>query len=149
MTPILAGLFVFVMRVTDMSLDTLRLLFVMRGRKLLASLIGAIQATVFILAVSAVLSGPLNVWTVLGYTPGRFPKTEAFELPFSGGRAEPASRAFQEFVEKHAMDEFKDVQLLTVTMPLPIKMSEQVQIDEVIGPHRGEDQDLDGDRHLN
>ena len=54
------------------------------------------------------------VWTVLGYTPGRFPKTEAFELPFSSGLAEPASRAFQEFVEKHAMDEFKDVKLIAV-----------------------------------
>jgi hypothetical protein len=29
-----AGLFIFVMRVIDMSLDTVRLLFVMRGRKL-------------------------------------------------------------------------------------------------------------------
>ncbi|MBN1429900.1 MAG: DUF2179 domain-containing protein [Anaerolineae bacterium] len=70
MSPIVAGLFVFVMRVTDMSLDTLRLLFVMRGRKLLAALIGATQAAVFILAVSAVLRGPLNVWTVLGYAGG-------------------------------------------------------------------------------
>jgi len=54
------------------------------------------------------------IWTVLGYTPGRFPKTEAFELPFSSGLAEPASRAFQEFVEKHAMDEFKDVKVIAV-----------------------------------
>ena len=54
------------------------------------------------------------VWTVLGYTPGRFPKTEAFELPFSSGLAEPSSRAFQEFVEKHAMDEFKDVKVIAV-----------------------------------
>ena len=36
------------------------------------------------------------VWTVLGYNPGRFPKSEAFELPFSSGLAEPASRAFQQ-----------------------------------------------------
>lgn len=64
------GLFVFAMRVTDMSLDTLRLLFMMRGRKLYAGLIGAIQAAVFILAVSAVLRGPLNVWTVTGYALG-------------------------------------------------------------------------------
>jgi TRAP-type C4-dicarboxylate transport system substrate-binding protein len=54
------------------------------------------------------------VWAVLGFTPGRFPKTEAFELPFSSGAAEPASRAFQEFVEKNAMDEFKDVKLIAV-----------------------------------
>ena len=67
---LLAGLFVFAMRLTDMSLDTLRLLFMMRGRKLVAGLIGAVQAAVFILAVSRVLSGPLNVWTVLGYAAG-------------------------------------------------------------------------------
>lgn len=51
-------------------------------------------------------------WTVLGYTPGRFNKAEVFELPFMSGKAEPASRAFHEFVEKHAADEFKDVKLL-------------------------------------
>lgn len=38
------------------------------------------------------------VWTVLGYTPGRFPKTEAFELPFTVGSAEASSRAFHEYV---------------------------------------------------
>ncbi|OGA12690.1 MAG: C4-dicarboxylate ABC transporter [Betaproteobacteria bacterium RIFCSPLOWO2_02_FULL_63_19] len=54
------------------------------------------------------------VWTVLGYTPGRFPKSELFELPFSSGLAEPASRAFQEYVETYAMDEFKDVKLIAV-----------------------------------
>ncbi|HUG24811.1 TRAP transporter substrate-binding protein [Piscinibacter sp.] len=54
------------------------------------------------------------IWTVLGYTPGRFPKAEVFELPFSVGKAEPASRAFQEYVEKYAMDEFKDVKLIAV-----------------------------------
>ncbi|MCS6910574.1 MAG: DUF5698 domain-containing protein [Anaerolineae bacterium] len=46
------------------------MLFVMRGRKLLAGAIGAIQATVFILAVSTVLRGELNTWTVAGYALG-------------------------------------------------------------------------------
>ena len=54
------------------------------------------------------------VWTVLGYTPGRFPKSEVFELPFLSGSAESASRAFQAYVEKNAMDEFKDVKLIAV-----------------------------------
>jgi uncharacterized protein YebE (UPF0316 family) len=70
MSPLLAGLFVFAMRVIDMSLDTLRMLFMMRGRKLLSGVIGATQAAVFILAVSKVLSGPLNFWTILGYASG-------------------------------------------------------------------------------
>ena len=54
------------------------------------------------------------VWTVLGYTPGRFPKSEVFELPFTCGAAEVCSRAFQEYVEKNAIDEFKDVKLIIV-----------------------------------
>ncbi|MFP5398889.1 MAG: TRAP transporter substrate-binding protein [Gammaproteobacteria bacterium] len=54
------------------------------------------------------------IWTVLGYTPGRFPKSEVFELPFMTGSAESSSRAFQAYVEKHAMDEFKDVKLIAV-----------------------------------
>ncbi len=70
MSPVIGGLLVFFMRVADMSLDTLRMLFVVRGRKLLAGAIGVIQAAVFILAVSAVLRGPLNVWNVLGYAFG-------------------------------------------------------------------------------
>ncbi len=50
------------------------------------------------------------VWTVLGYTPGRFDKTEAFELPFMVTTGEATSRAFHEYVAKNAMDEFVDVQ---------------------------------------
>ncbi len=53
-------------------------------------------------------------WTVLGYTPGRFPKTEVFELPFMSGSAEVSSKAIQEYVEKFAADEFKDVKLICV-----------------------------------
>jgi TRAP-type C4-dicarboxylate transport system substrate-binding protein len=54
------------------------------------------------------------VWVVLGYTPGRFPKAEVFELPFTCGAAETCSQAFQEYVAKNAMDEFKDVKLIAV-----------------------------------
>jgi TRAP-type transport system periplasmic protein len=55
---------------------------------------------------------------VLGYTPGRFVKTEVFEIPFiapSGpGAAEATSRAAWEYVQAHAADEFKDVKLLAI-----------------------------------
>ena len=54
------------------------------------------------------------IWTVLGYTPGRFPKTEVFELPFMTKDATSGSEAIQAFVEKDAMDEFKDVKLICV-----------------------------------
>ena len=44
------------------------------------------------------------VWTVAGYTPGRFPQAEVFELPFMMTDAEAASRAYWEFAEKHMFD---------------------------------------------
>lgn len=47
-------------------------------------------------------------WVVLGYSPGRFPRTEVFELPFMTGSAEASSRAFHEYVEANAMEEFAD-----------------------------------------
>ena len=57
-SPLIAGLFVFAMRVIDMSLDTLRMLFIMRGRKFLAGGIGVIQATVFEMLGQGGRSGP-------------------------------------------------------------------------------------------
>jgi TRAP-type C4-dicarboxylate transport system substrate-binding protein len=38
-------------------------------------------------------------WTLFGYTPGRYPKTEAFELPFIMTSATATSMAFQEYYE--------------------------------------------------
>lgn len=53
------------------------------------------------------------VWTVVGYTPGRFPRTEVFELPFMMTDARAASRAYWEMFETHMKDtEFKDVHIL-------------------------------------
>jgi TRAP-type C4-dicarboxylate transport system substrate-binding protein len=54
------------------------------------------------------------VWTLPGYTPGRFPGSEAFELPFMAGKAEPTSQAFWDFYEKYLTDEFKDVHPIAV-----------------------------------
>ena len=53
------------------------------------------------------------VWTVVGYTPGRFPRTEVFELPFMMTNAEAVSRAYWEMFDKDMKDkEFKDVHII-------------------------------------
>jgi TRAP-type C4-dicarboxylate transport system substrate-binding protein len=53
------------------------------------------------------------VWTVLGYTPGRFPSTEVFEMPFMMKDAGALSCAYWKIFDKHLKDtEFKDVQIL-------------------------------------
>lgn len=54
------------------------------------------------------------IWTVLGYTPGRFPKSEVFELPFMVTTGEDTSTAFYEFVQENSMDEFEGVKMLAV-----------------------------------
>lgn len=64
--------------------------------------------------VDQVLDGVADiVWTLPGYTPGRFPSTEVFELPFMETNAEATSRAYWQLAEKHFMDtEFGDLKML-------------------------------------
>ena len=53
-------------------------------------------------------------WVPPGYTPGRFPKSETFELPFIAANGEKNSPAGWEFYEKHLKDEFRDVKIISV-----------------------------------
>ncbi len=53
------------------------------------------------------------VWAVNGFTPGRFPRTEVFELPFMTNGASAASSAYWQMFETHMADaDFKDVKIL-------------------------------------
>jgi len=64
------ALMIFGLRVTDMSLDTLRMLFVMRGRKGIAWTLGFFEAGIYIVAITRVLSNLNNPLTILGYAAG-------------------------------------------------------------------------------
>lgn len=48
-------------------------------------------------------------WTLPGWTPGRFPVSEVFELPFFTTDREASSRALWDFVSQDATSEFADV----------------------------------------
>jgi TRAP-type transport system periplasmic protein len=54
------------------------------------------------------------VWTLPGNTPGRFPRVEVFELPFMMTNAEATSKAYWEYVQTLAPDEFKETQVLAL-----------------------------------
>lgn len=54
------------------------------------------------------------VWTLPGNTAGRFPRVEVFELPFIMNNAEATSKAYWEYVQTMASDEFKDTQVLAL-----------------------------------
>jgi TRAP-type C4-dicarboxylate transport system substrate-binding protein len=51
-------------------------------------------------------------WTVVGYTAGRFPKTEVMEVPFLHTTARATTLALQDYYEKHLRDEYKDYHVL-------------------------------------
>lgn len=61
---------IFLLRVSDMTLDTLRVLVVMRGKKGLAWILGFSQAAIFVLAISTVLSNLDNPLNIVGYAAG-------------------------------------------------------------------------------
>ncbi|MBQ2259923.1 MAG: TRAP transporter substrate-binding protein [Loktanella sp.] len=55
--------------------------------------------------IDQVIDGVADIiWTLPGYTPGRFPQLEVFELPFISPDAEATSRAFWELAEQRMMD---------------------------------------------
>ncbi len=59
------------------------------------------------------------IWTIPGYSPGRFPLTEVFELPFLAGNAMAASQALTEFHQKWMMDEYEDTHPLVFHSTAP------------------------------
>ncbi|WP_435230750.1 TRAP transporter substrate-binding protein [Pseudopelagicola sp. nBUS_20] len=66
--------------------------------------------------IDQVIDGVIDItWNVVGYTPGRFPSTEVFELPFLVTDARAASSAFWQMMQTHMeATEFKDVKMLGV-----------------------------------
>ncbi|MEM7267790.1 MAG: TRAP transporter substrate-binding protein [Pseudomonadota bacterium] len=54
-------------------------------------------------------------WALPAYTPGRFPASEAMELPFMTTlSAEKTSQAAWDYIAKHGQETFKDVHLIAV-----------------------------------
>ena len=65
----LAAGFIFILRVSDMTLDTLRVLFVMRGRKQMAWVLGFFQSLLYVAAIGSVLQN-LDPLSLVGYASG-------------------------------------------------------------------------------
>jgi TRAP-type C4-dicarboxylate transport system substrate-binding protein len=85
------------------------------------------------------------IWTLPGNTAGRFPRVEVFELPFMMTNAEATSKAYWEYVQTFAADEFKEVHVLALqvhgpglihTVDKPIKSTADLKGMKVRGPTR-------------
>jgi uncharacterized protein YebE (UPF0316 family) len=66
----LFALLIFFLRICDMSMDTLRVLFVVRGKRLIVWILGFMQSLIFVIAISSVLTGERNYLNIVGYATG-------------------------------------------------------------------------------
>jgi uncharacterized protein YebE (UPF0316 family) len=64
------ALFIFILRITDVSMGTLRVIMVMRGMRRWAALLGFVEVTIWVIAISQVIGHLDTVWNVVGYSGG-------------------------------------------------------------------------------
>jgi len=70
MEVIFGYLLIFVARLVDVSMATIRMIMVVRGKRTLAACIGFVESAIYILAIGKVLSGMNNPLNVLAYASG-------------------------------------------------------------------------------
>lgn len=68
--PILGALVIFCLRICDVSIGTVRLIMVTRNHRIQAAVLGAVEVTIWLVAVSAVLGNLTSPWHVVGYAGG-------------------------------------------------------------------------------
>jgi uncharacterized protein YebE (UPF0316 family) len=61
---------VFLARVLDVSLGTLRIIFISRGKKYIAPLLGFVETFIWIVAVSQIIRNVQGIWSYVGYAGG-------------------------------------------------------------------------------
>jgi len=66
----LVALLIFGLRVLEMSLDTLRVLFTLRGKKLQVWLIGFFRSAIFVTTIAFVLGSVENLFNLIAYAGG-------------------------------------------------------------------------------
>lgn len=59
------------------------------------------------------------IWTVMGYTPDRFPEAEVFDLPFLPRSAEITSQAAHDFAMRHLAERFAGVKVIAAHVHSP------------------------------
>ena len=67
---LLGALFIFALRVFGITVSTIRVLVMMRGKKLAAFVFGFFEVLAYVVAIAEVVSNLDNIWNVLGYCLG-------------------------------------------------------------------------------
>jgi uncharacterized protein YebE (UPF0316 family) len=61
---------IFCLRVITSAMTTIRTILITRGHKIFAALLGFVEISIWVIAISQVLSHLGNVWNVVGYSGG-------------------------------------------------------------------------------
>jgi uncharacterized protein YebE (UPF0316 family) len=64
------ALAIFLLRIVDVSCDTMRVIFAIRGKRVIAAVLGFVQALVWIYAVGNAVKHLDSFWHVFGYASG-------------------------------------------------------------------------------
>ncbi|HSR46985.1 MAG TPA: DUF5698 domain-containing protein [Anaerolineales bacterium] len=70
LSPVGVALAIFLLRVCDMTLDTMRVLFIVRGKRPVVWFLGFFQSAIWIVAISSVLGHLGNPLAWIGYAAG-------------------------------------------------------------------------------
>ncbi|HWE43879.1 MAG TPA: DUF5698 domain-containing protein [Gemmatimonadaceae bacterium] len=68
--PLWGPIVIFMLRIVDVTLDTMRVLFMVRGRRVPAGVLGFLMALVWIIAVGNAMKHLDSIWHILGYAAG-------------------------------------------------------------------------------
>lgn len=63
-------IFIFIARLGDVTLSTIRILFLMNGNRTVAPILGFFEAFIWLLAIGQIISDVNNVWAYLAYASG-------------------------------------------------------------------------------
>ena len=64
------ALLIFGLRITDVSMGTVRTTMIMRGQRKWAALIGFVEVTIWVVAISRVITNLDTIWNIVGYSGG-------------------------------------------------------------------------------
>ncbi len=67
---ILGALLIFSLRIIDVSMGTIRIIYVFKGRRLIAAAIGFVEITIFIYALGSVVANLDNWLNIIAYSGG-------------------------------------------------------------------------------
>lgn len=67
---LILSLFIFISRVCDVSMDTIRIIFISKEKKITASILGFFQVLIWIIAIQQIMTNITSFWLYIAYAGG-------------------------------------------------------------------------------